>query len=110
MKVALIIVLSLIVCGTAQARHPRHLSPEQAWVRSPFASCVRWRESTNGAGASNLYQIQGPNASSNDGDYEWLDWVSRAKQNWIAYKMFLRRGDNPWRPYDGCYWGMSSYH
>ena len=64
------------------------------------------RVSRNGAAAENLYEIQGPHASGNYGDYEWLDGVSRARQDWIAYRMFLARGDQPWRPYDGCAGGL----
>jgi hypothetical protein len=58
-------------------------------------------------GAQNLYQIQGPRAHGNFGDYGWLNGVPRKQQNQIAYQMFKARGDQPWRPYDHCYWGMS---
>lgn len=96
-------MLCLWLVGTAQAK-PRPLSPAERWARTDFAVCVRWRESRNGASAQNLYEIEGPHASSNYGDYEWLNGVSRKGQNVIAYQMFLRRGDSPWRPYDGCTW------
>lgn len=112
MRVAIVITLFLTFCGTAQAGHqPRpQRTPAEAWAQTSFAKCARWRESNDGASAQNLYEIQGPNASGNYGDYEWLNGVSRIQQNQIAYQMFLKRGDSPWRPYDHCYWGMYYPH
>ena len=66
-------------------------------------TCVRQRESGNGTTAQNIYEIEGPHATASDGDYEWLDGVSRAEQNHIAYEMWLSRGcHGPWGQYDGC--------
>jgi hypothetical protein len=105
-KRAIVITLFLLLCGTAQAGHKHKVSPAEAWARTPFANCVRLRESQNGVTAQNLYEIEGPHASGNYGDYEWLNGVSRVQQDLIAYQMFLRSGDSPWRPYDHCYWEM----
>jgi hypothetical protein len=96
-------MLSLIIVGTVQARH-RPMSPAQKWARGAFATCVRIHESQDGLTAQNLYEIEGPHASGNYGDYGWLDGVSRYRQNEIAYQLFRRSGDSPWRPYDGCVW------
>ena len=109
MKVALVITLCLCIIGTAQAT-PRPSSPAEQWAQTGFARCVRWRESTDGKGAQNLYQIQGPKATPTNGDYHWLDGTSRKHQNLIAYNMFLSRGDSPWKPYDHCYSGMYYPH
>lgn len=100
-------MLLLLFCGVAQADHYHATSPAEIWAQSGFARCVRMRESTDGRGAQNLYQIQGPRAHGNFGDYGWLNGVPRKQQNQIAYQMFKARGDQPWRPYDHCYWGMS---
>lgn len=106
-KVAIVITLALAFCGMAQAKHRHHgLTPSEKWAQTSFARCARWRESHNGATAQNLYEIEGPKASGNYGDYDFLDGVSRKQQNQIAYQMYLARGDGPWRQYDHCYSGM----
>ena len=56
-----------------------------------FASCVAMRESTNGAGSSNIYGIQG---GGGDG--------SLAEQKQAFAQMYAARGSQPWSPYDGC--------
>jgi hypothetical protein len=56
-----------------------------------FASCVAQRESTNGAGSSNIYGIQGPGGQG-----------SLAEQKQAFSQMYASRGSQPWSPYDGC--------
>ena len=83
---------------------------EQAWVRSPFARCVRWRESHNGADPNaegNLYGLEGINVparfSNLGGTYSWAASVPRSVQDRLAYLLWLRDGDGPWSAYDGCH-------
>jgi hypothetical protein len=60
-------------------------------VPSSFAACVALRESTNGAGSSNIYGIQGPGGQG-----------SLAEQKQAFAQMYHDRGSQPWSPYDGC--------
>jgi hypothetical protein len=60
-------------------------------VPSSFAACVAMRESTNGAGSSNIYGIQGPGGQG-----------SLAAQKQAFAQMYAARGTQPWAPYDGC--------
>lgn len=60
-------------------------------VPSGFASCVAMRESTNGAGSSNIYGIQGGGGGG-----------SLAEQKQAFAQMYAARGTQPWAPYDGC--------
>lgn len=60
-------------------------------VPSGFASCVAMRESTNGAGSSNIYGIQGSGGQG-----------SLAEQKQAFAQMYAARGSQPWSPYDGC--------
>jgi hypothetical protein len=60
-------------------------------VPSSFAACVALRESTNGAGSSNIYGIQGPGGQG-----------SLAEQKAAFSQMYAQRGSQPWSPYDGC--------
>lgn len=60
-------------------------------VPSSFAACVALRESTNGAGSSNIYGIQGPGGQG-----------SLAEQKAAFAQMYAARGTEPWHPYDGC--------
>lgn len=80
----------------------------EAWAASPFARCVRLRESHDGAdpnAANNLYGMQARNAGYAGGtSYSWARHVSRRAQDRLAYRLFLKYGDGPWRPYDGCVW------
>lgn len=95
------LLVALSVLSTAQAKPP---SKETAWVRSAFARCVRTAESGNGtnpAAYGNLYGIQGP-ADKHGDVYSWAHGVSRQTQDRIAYRLFLRSGDYPWRSHDGC--------
>jgi hypothetical protein len=49
------------------------------------------RESTNGAGSSNIYGIQGGGGTG-----------SIAEQKQAFAQMYAARGTEPWAPYDGC--------
>lgn len=60
-------------------------------VPSSFAACVAMRESTNGAGSSNIYGIEGPGGQG-----------SLASQKQAFSQMYAQRGAEPWAPYDGC--------
>jgi hypothetical protein len=60
-------------------------------VPSSFAACVAMRESTNGAGSSNIYGIQGGGGQG-----------SLAEQKAAFSQMYSARGSQPWSPYDGC--------
>lgn len=60
-------------------------------VPSGFAACVAMRESTNGAGSSNIYGIQGSGGQG-----------SLAEQKQAFAQMYADRGSQPWSPYDGC--------
>jgi hypothetical protein len=60
-------------------------------VPSSFAACVAMRESTNGAGSSNIYGIEGPGGQG-----------SLAEQKQAFASMYAARGTEPWSPYDGC--------
>lgn len=60
-------------------------------VPSSFAACVAMRESTNGAGSSNIYGIQGPGGQGS------LDAQKQA-----FAQMYADRGSQPWAAYDGC--------
>ena len=60
-------------------------------VPSGFASCVAMRESTNGAGSSNIYGIEGAGGQG-----------SLAEQKQAFAQMYGARGSQPWAPYDGC--------
>lgn len=55
------------------------------------------RESLFIAARNNLYGVK--NAS---GGYGWAQHVSRAEQDYIAWRLYQRFGVQPWRPYDGC--------
>ena len=75
-------------------------TPAEVWARGSFATCVRFRESHDGQDPNahgNLYGVQDAN-----GHYSWAAGVSRARQNEIAYNLYVRYGVQPWRPYDGC--------
>ncbi len=60
-------------------------------VPSSFAACVAMRESTDGAGSSNIYGIEGPGGQG-----------SLAEQKQAFQQMYASRGAEPWSPYDGC--------
>jgi hypothetical protein len=49
------------------------------------------RESTNGAGSSNIYGILGSGGQG-----------SIAEQKQAFAQMYAARGTEPWSPYDGC--------
>jgi hypothetical protein len=60
-------------------------------VPASFAACVAMRESTNGAGSSNIYGIQGGGGNG-----------SLAEQKAAFAQMYAASGTAPWSPYDGC--------
>lgn len=60
-------------------------------VPASFAACVALRESTNGAGSSNIYGILGPGGQG-----------TVAQQKQAFSQMYASRGTQPWAPYDGC--------
>ena len=60
-------------------------------VPASFAACVAMRESTNGAGSSNIYGIQGSGGQG-----------SLAEQKAAFSQMYASRGSQPWSPWDGC--------
>jgi hypothetical protein len=60
-------------------------------VPASFAACVALRESTNGAGSSNIYGIVGAGGQG-----------SLASQKAAFSQMYHDRGSQPWSPYDGC--------
>lgn len=60
-------------------------------VPASFAACVAMRESTDGAGSSNIYGILGSGGQG-----------SLAEQKQAFSRMYASRGTQPWAPYDGC--------
>ena len=60
-------------------------------VPASFAACVATRESSNGAGSSNIYGILGGGGEG-----------SLAQQKAAFSQMYAARGTEPWAPYDGC--------
>ena len=61
-------------------------------VPSSFAACVAYRESSNGAGSSNIYGIiVDPRGNG-----------SLAEQKQAFSELYAANGTNPWSPYDGC--------
>ena len=76
-------------------------SSEAAWIRSPFANCVRWRESNDGAASGDIYGIL-PFVWASLGGQDSVYTASRAEQDYRAWLLYLRDGVGPWRPYDGC--------
>lgn len=90
-------MVALLAVPVAQACRPSLT----AWVHSDFARCVRLRESHDGRdpnAGGNLYGVQ------RNGGYSWAAGLARAAQDRIAYQLWCRWGDQPWRPYDGCAW------
>jgi LysM repeat protein len=66
-----------------------------------FQSCVAWRESTDGAGSSNIYGILNSTWSSL-GLPGSAYTASRAQQDAAFQELYARDGAAPWAPYDGC--------
>jgi Transglycosylase-like domain len=67
-----------------------------------FQACVAFRESTDGAGSSNIYGIE---------PYIWTQVLgrsgspytaSRATQDAAFNQLYEEQGVRPWAPYDGC--------
>jgi hypothetical protein len=65
-----------------------------AGVPASFAACVAMRESTDGAGSSNIYGILPMNG--------YYDGMSLAAQKELFSQMYEAQGSGPWAPYDGC--------
>lgn len=63
-------------------------------VPGSFAACVALRESTNGAGSSNIYGILPSNG--------YYPGMSVAQQKQLFSSMYSHQGAAPWAPYDGC--------
>jgi LysM repeat protein len=68
---------------------------------SSFQSCVEFRESTDGAGSSNLYGIL-PSTWSANGFVGSPYTASPAAQAQAFNTIYSREGSAPWAPYDGC--------
>ena len=64
-------------------------------VPASFAACVAMRESTDGAGSSNIYGIIPASGVDVSGD-------SVAQQKEAFAQMYAAQGSAPWSPYDGC--------
>jgi len=92
--------LLALVLAVATAKGSRGHAAPAVWVHGRFASCVRQRESQNGADPNARHNLYGVKDAS--GGYRWAEHVSRAKQDYIAWRLYKRWGDQPWRPYDGC--------
>jgi hypothetical protein len=60
-------------------------------VPASFAACVALRESSNGAGSSNIYGILGSGGQG-----------SVAQQKQAMANLYHQYGTSPWAPYDGC--------
>lgn len=61
-------------------------------VPASFAACVALRESSNGAGSSNIYGILADPRGSG----------SLAEQQAAFADLYAQYGTAPWAPYDGC--------
>jgi LysM repeat protein len=68
---------------------------------SSFKSCVEFRESTDGAGSSNLYGILNSTWSSL-GLPGSAYTASPGEQSAAFDQLYAKDGASPWRPYDGC--------
>jgi LysM repeat protein len=66
-----------------------------------FQSCVAFRESTNGAGSSNIYGILNSTWASL-GRSGSAYTASRSEQDAAFAQLYARDGAQPWAPYDGC--------
>lgn len=64
-------------------------------VPASFAACVAERESSDGAGSSDIYGIIPASGVDVEGD-------SLAAQKAAFAKMYAEDGTSPWSPYDGC--------
>jgi hypothetical protein len=64
-------------------------------VPTSFAACVAYRESSNGAGSSNIYGIIP--ASGVD-----VSGMSVSQQKAAFAQMYAEHGTSAWAPYDGC--------
>ena len=66
-----------------------------------FRACVEMRESTNGAGSSDLYGFL-PSTWAANGFPGSPYTASPAEQTAAFEVVYARDGTAPWAPYDGC--------
>jgi LysM repeat protein len=88
--------------STYQAPVRSYSAPSASYGASgSFQSCVAFRESTNGAGSSNIYGILNSTWSSL-GLPGSAYTASRAQQDAAFQELYAKDGASPWAPYDGC--------
>jgi LysM repeat protein len=85
----------------APVQHYSAPAPVSYEAPGGFQACVMFRESTNGAGSSNLYGIL-PSTWASLGLAGSPYSASRAQQDAAFNTLYARDGASPWRPYDGC--------
>jgi len=96
--VSLLCILGGILGQTAQAQWPK---PPSWWMNSSYMTCVRIRESGNGAASSNLYGMMAGWAEAGGRGSAWS--ASREEQHYRAYLLWRKYGcHQPWGRYDGC--------
>jgi LysM repeat protein len=106
------VVLPAVPANTPPVHH--YTAPTRTYTPSPapvvsrgygapgsFQACVMFRESTNGAGSSNLYGIL-PSTWASLGLAGSPYSASRAQQDAAFQTLYARDGTSPWAPYDGC--------
>jgi LysM repeat protein len=78
--------------------------PQRTYAPKPYSgyqSCVAWRESTNGAGSSNIYGFL--QSTWNSMGYSGSpSGASRSTQDAAFQRLYAMDGTSPWSPYDGC--------
>jgi LysM repeat protein len=86
----------------AQYSAPVVTQAAPSYAPGSFQACVAFRESTDGAGSSDIYGIE---------PYIWTDVLgrsgspysaSRATQDDAFNQLYRMQGSRPWAPYDGC--------
>lgn len=81
----------------APVRHSTYMAAPSG----SFKACVEFRESTNGAGSSNLYGILNSTWSSL-GRSGSAYTASPSEQSAAFDQLYAKDGASPWAPYDGC--------
>ena len=93
--------MALSLVASAQAK--RWPDPPRWWLYGSQMTCVRYRESSNGAGSRNIYQMTNPGGWSEAGGSGWAGNASRAEQDYRAWRLWNMAGcHQPWGIYDGC--------